>query len=96
MVLDKDFISSFIKSVDTYLSVDLDSALNELRTRGLTDVQIEKATPAIVQKKEEDLALNSFLKKNNNQTLTYSQDKSKISDRWTEEKDYVYDLILQT
>jgi hypothetical protein len=96
MVLDKEFISTFITSVDSYLSIDLDTALNELRTRGLTDIQIEKATPTIIQKKEEDLALSSFLKKNNNQTLTYSQDKSKISDRWTEEKDYAYDLVLQT
>jgi SOS response regulatory protein OraA/RecX len=96
MVLDKDFISTFITSVDSYLSIDLDSALNELRTRGLTDVQIEKTTPTIIQKKEEDQALNSLLKKNKNQTLDYSEDKSKITDYWTEEKEYVYDLILQT
>ena len=96
MVLDKDFISTFITSVDSYLSIDLDSALNELRNRGLTSLQIEKATPTIIQKKEEDQALNSFLKKNKNQTLDYSEDKSKITDHWTEEKEYVYDLILQT
>ena len=96
MVLDKNFISSFIKSVDSYLSVDLDSALNELRARGLTELQIDKATATIIRKKEEDRALNSLLKKNKNQSLDYSDDKSKITDHWTEEKEYVYDLILQT
>jgi len=95
MVLDKNFLSSFINSVDSYLSIDLSSALNELRTHGLTEIQIEKATPTIIQKKEEDLVLNLFLKKSSNQNLVYSQDKSKIIDHWAEEKDYVYDLILQ-
>lgn len=95
MILDRNFLSSIIESIDSYLSTGLSFAQNELRERGLTEKQIAEYTPMIIQKNEQDKALNSFLKQNRNHTFDYSQDKSKITDLWTEERDYYYDLAMQ-
>ena len=95
LVLDKTFISQFINSMQTYLSIGQEDALQELRSRGLTEEQIKKAGPLITQKRNEDSLFNEFLQKNNNQSLDYSSEKTKILDHWTEERDYSYELKMQ-
>ena len=92
MVMDNNLLNGIISSMENYLNIDIESIKTDLKSRGLTDVQIALQIPAIEEKMKSDKQLSEFLKKNKNAELNYSNGEKKITDFWNSESDYNYEL----
>ena len=93
-VLDKQLIASFISSLNSYLGVKPASIRKDLLDRGFSKAQINQEIPKALAQQEEDKLLYSYISKNNNSLLEYSEEHSKIEGIWEDEIAYHYYLKL--
>ncbi len=92
MVMDNNMLNGIISSMENYVNIDIKSIKSDLKSKGLTDVQIAVQIPVIEGKLKSDKQLSEFLKKNKNAELDYSNGEKKITDFWNSESDYKYEL----
>ena len=91
-VMESDYLNSLISSMENYLKIDIESIKLDLKNRGFTDSQIALQIKPIREKLKADKELCEFLKKNRNAEIDKLKSEMKITDSWSQEIDYKYEL----
>ena len=92
-IIHQSLIDYALSGLEPYVNKGLGTIEDELCERGFNESDIDRQSPIIIKKQQEDRGLYELLVKSRNKELVYS-DTSKVVGSWHAEKDYAYTLDL--